>query len=192
LVQRTGQGDRRTRRQRLEEGHVWASGSKAGPEGQGAPRGSFARRHSLPLPASKKTILCGVSLPATLRLWKEEAPTASSLTPPALAASERESVLSANQAKPGDTILVSGTLADHGIAILAEREGLLFETQVVTGDLAALHMLVDALLEGTRKVRWWRIVQRTERCELRLAPRASSMLAGDQLPRICQGTLCTK
>ena len=63
--------------------------------------------------------------------------------------------LSANQAKPGDAILVSGTLGDHGIAILAEREGLQFETQV-TSDSAALHTLVDALLEGTRKIRCMR------------------------------------
>ena len=63
--------------------------------------------------------------------------------------------LSANQAKPGDAILVSGTLGDHGIAILAEREGLQFETQV-TSDSAALHTLVEALLEGTRKIRCMR------------------------------------
>jgi hypothetical protein len=60
--------------------------------------------------------------------------------------------LSANQARPGDAILVSGTLGDHGIAILAEREGLQFERQV-TSDSAALHTLVDALPEGTRKIR---------------------------------------
>ncbi len=38
--------------------------------------------------------------------------------------------LSASQAQPGDAILVSGMLGDHGIAILAEREGLKFETEV--------------------------------------------------------------
>jgi hydrogenase expression/formation protein HypE len=63
--------------------------------------------------------------------------------------------LSANQAKPGDAILVSGTLGDHGIAILAGREGLQFEAQITT-DSAALHTLVDALLDGTRKIRCMR------------------------------------
>jgi len=65
----------------------------------------------------------------------------------------REGVsLSASQAKPGDVILVSGYLGDHGIAILAEREGLQFETQV-NSDSAALHTLVAGLLESTPEVR---------------------------------------
>jgi len=60
--------------------------------------------------------------------------------------------LSAAQARPGDTVLVSGTLGDHGIAILAEREGLQFET-AVQSDSAPLHTLVASLLEATREVR---------------------------------------
>ena len=60
--------------------------------------------------------------------------------------------LSASQARPDDTILVSGCLGDHGIAILAEREGLQFETQVQS-DSAALHTLVASLLEATHEVR---------------------------------------
>jgi len=47
-------------------------------------------------------------------------------------------------ARPGDRILVSGTLGDHGIAILSVREGLAFETEI-TSDSAALHDLVEAL-----------------------------------------------
>src|SRR5208337_1199472 len=60
--------------------------------------------------------------------------------------------LSATQARPGDAILVSGMLGDHGIAILAEREGLQFET-AVQSDSASLHTLVASLLEATREVR---------------------------------------
>jgi hydrogenase expression/formation protein HypE len=60
--------------------------------------------------------------------------------------------LSASQAQPGDAIVVSGYVGDHGIAILAEREGLRFETQVQS-DSAALHTLVASLLEATREVR---------------------------------------
>ena len=47
-------------------------------------------------------------------------------------------------ARPGDAVLVSGTLGDHGMAILAQREGLAFESQIVS-DSAALHGLVEAL-----------------------------------------------
>ena len=65
----------------------------------------------------------------------------------------REGVrLSAEQARPGDAILVSGTLGDHGIAILAEREGLEFETEMAS-DSAPLHTLVGRLLDVTREVR---------------------------------------
>ena len=60
--------------------------------------------------------------------------------------------LSASNARPGDAILVSGFLGDHGIAILAEREGLRFETQV-DSDSAPLHDLVAHLLAGTREIR---------------------------------------
>jgi len=60
--------------------------------------------------------------------------------------------LSASQAQPGDAILVSGMIGDHGIAILAEREGLKFDTEV-RSDTAALHELVGTLLEATSEVR---------------------------------------
>ncbi|MBN1953587.1 MAG: hydrogenase expression/formation protein HypE [Anaerolineae bacterium] len=47
--------------------------------------------------------------------------------------------------QPGDEILLSGTLGDHGIAVLSQREGLEFETQLLS-DSAALNGLVEALL----------------------------------------------
>ena len=53
--------------------------------------------------------------------------------------------LSANQARPGDVVLLSGPIGDHGIAILAEREGLSFETEIVS-DTAPLHSLVADML----------------------------------------------
>ena len=48
-------------------------------------------------------------------------------------------------ARPGDAVLVSGTVGDHGVAVLSRRESLEFETAVVS-DTAALHGLVAQLL----------------------------------------------
>jgi hydrogenase expression/formation protein HypE len=60
--------------------------------------------------------------------------------------------LSADQARPGDSILLSGTLGDHGIAILSQREGLEFETPIAS-DAGPLHSLVAAMLEVTHSIR---------------------------------------
>jgi hydrogenase expression/formation protein HypE len=53
--------------------------------------------------------------------------------------------LSGSRAQPGDAILVSGTLGDHGMAIMAGRENLGFDSPIVS-DTAALHGLVAELL----------------------------------------------
>jgi hydrogenase expression/formation protein HypE len=53
--------------------------------------------------------------------------------------------LSGRRAQVGDAILVSGTLGDHGMAIMAGRDNLGFESPIVS-DTAALHGLIEALL----------------------------------------------
>jgi hydrogenase expression/formation protein HypE len=50
-------------------------------------------------------------------------------------------------AMPGDAILVSGTIGDHGMAILSVREGLEFESQI-RSDCAALNGLIAAVLDA--------------------------------------------
>jgi hydrogenase expression/formation protein HypE len=50
------------------------------------------------------------------------------------------------QAKPGDLVLVSGTLGDHGIAVLAARGELGFETDVQS-DVAPLNQMIQDLLK---------------------------------------------
>jgi hydrogenase expression/formation protein HypE len=63
--------------------------------------------------------------------------------------------LSASAARPGDKILLSGTLGDHGIAILAQREGLEFES-LIESDSVALHTLVSDMLQCTHEIRCMR------------------------------------
>jgi hydrogenase expression/formation protein HypE len=49
--------------------------------------------------------------------------------------------------QPGDAVLLSGDIGRHGMAIMAVREGLAFDS-VIDSDCAALHGLVQALLEA--------------------------------------------
>ena len=48
-------------------------------------------------------------------------------------------------ARPGDVVLVSGTMGDHGIAIMSVREGLTFQTEIQS-DTAPLYGLVEAMM----------------------------------------------
>jgi hydrogenase expression/formation protein HypE len=52
-----------------------------------------------------------------------------------------------DRARPGDAVLVSGTIGDHGMAIMSVREGLEFESQI-RSDCAALNGLIGAVLEA--------------------------------------------
>jgi len=56
-----------------------------------------------------------------------------------------------SNAKPGDAILVSGTLGDHGIAIMSVREGLGFESEIQS-DTAPLNGMVTEMLAATREI----------------------------------------
>ncbi|MEA2626955.1 MAG: hydrogenase expression/formation protein HypE [Candidatus Binatota bacterium] len=60
--------------------------------------------------------------------------------------------LSVAAARPGDRIVVSGTLGDHGIAILSVREGLAFDT-ILESDCAPLAGLTQAMLAACPSIR---------------------------------------
>jgi len=60
--------------------------------------------------------------------------------------------MSADQARPGDAVILSGSIGEHGIAILAEREGIEFDSPVES-DSAALHTLVADMLAVTKSIR---------------------------------------
>ncbi|MDP3133961.1 MAG: hydrogenase expression/formation protein HypE [Burkholderiaceae bacterium] len=53
--------------------------------------------------------------------------------------------ISGRLARSGDVVLLSGSIGDHGVAVLSQRESLAFET-TIESDTAALHTLVAAML----------------------------------------------
>lgn len=63
--------------------------------------------------------------------------------------------LSIRSARSGDRVVVSGTIGDHGVAILSVREGLEFET-VLESDSASLHDLARVMLEACPSIRCMR------------------------------------
>jgi hydrogenase expression/formation protein HypE len=60
--------------------------------------------------------------------------------------------ISGSLARPGDRVLLSGSIGDHGVAILSSREGLQFST-TLQSDCAPLNGLVAAMLEVSKKIR---------------------------------------
>jgi hydrogenase expression/formation protein HypE len=60
--------------------------------------------------------------------------------------------LAASRVRPGDAIIASGTIGDHGMAIMSVREGLQFES-VLQSDSAPLHTLVQAMLATGAEIR---------------------------------------
>ena len=59
--------------------------------------------------------------------------------------------VSGNNAKPGDRVILSGTIGDHGIAVLSQREGLSFSTQLES-DCAPLGGLVAEILTASPNI----------------------------------------
>ena len=55
--------------------------------------------------------------------------------------------LSAEKVRPGDCVIVSGTIGDHGVAVMSKRQNLSFETEIVS-DSAPLHDLVAVMVEA--------------------------------------------
>ena len=59
--------------------------------------------------------------------------------------------ISGSSAKPGDKVLLSGPIGDHGIAVLSKREGLSFSTQLES-DCAPLNSLVAEMLNASSNI----------------------------------------
>jgi hydrogenase expression/formation protein HypE len=64
---------------------------------------------------------------------------------------EHPLVISGDQVRVGDAVILSGTIADHGMAVMAKREGLEFETEIAS-DTAPLHSLVQTMLQASPEI----------------------------------------
>lgn len=59
--------------------------------------------------------------------------------------------ISGNRARPGDRVLVSGYIGDHGVAIMAHRNNLQFDTNIQS-DTASLHDLVSCMIAAVPNI----------------------------------------
>ena len=60
--------------------------------------------------------------------------------------------LGGGRARPGDVVLVSGSIGDHGVAIMSQRENLRFDAPILS-DTAALNGLIAAMLATNADIR---------------------------------------
>ncbi|MHC4441739.1 MAG: hydrogenase expression/formation protein HypE [Planctomycetota bacterium] len=63
--------------------------------------------------------------------------------------------LSAAGIIPGDVIIITGNIGDHGLAVMSAREGLSFETELVS-DVAPLNHLIEGMLGQDAEVKFLR------------------------------------
>ena len=93
--------------------------------------------------------------------------------------------ISADRARPGDKIILSGYIGDHGMAILSQRENLEFEGEIES-DCAALHELVSEMLDVCPEIHCLRDATRggvaTILNEIAARSRAGMMLMEQEIP----------
>jgi hydrogenase expression/formation protein HypE len=63
--------------------------------------------------------------------------------------------LSIKNIRPGDKIILSGSIGDHGIAVMLEREGLELKSNIIS-DTAPLHEMADNILQERSAIRFMR------------------------------------
>ena len=108
--------------------------------------------------------------------------------------------LSGANCQPGDVILVSGTLGDHGIAIMSQREGLAFSS-TIESDAAPLNHLIADVLAAAPDTRCFRAVAWPRRSTSLRRPAALPWRSTRKLcpcaptcrqPARCSATMCCR
>lgn len=72
---------------------------------------------------------------------------------------EGQECMCAERIEEGDKVIISGTLADHGMCIMKEREGLELDA-VIESDCSLLHTLVQDILQVSPKIKMMRDLTR--------------------------------
>jgi hydrogenase expression/formation protein HypE len=63
----------------------------------------------------------------------------------------RQVDISSHRARPGDKVILSGSIADHGMTVLTQREGMIFDSPVIS-DTAPLNHMVTKMLAAHRDI----------------------------------------
>ena len=93
--------------------------------------------------------------------------------------------LGAANVKPGDAVIINGPIGEHGVAVMSQREGIAFQTSVVS-DCAPLWPLVKAILDTGAEIRAMRDPTRggvsAAVCDIARASNVGIRLHEDALP----------
>lgn len=88
-------------------------------------------------------------------------------------------------ARPGDVVILSGSIAEHGVVIMTRREGMTVESGLKS-DTAALHFLVSRMLGASRDIHVLRDPTRggvgTALCEIAYSSRVGIVIHEDRIP----------
>jgi len=63
----------------------------------------------------------------------------------------RQVDISSHRARPGDKVIISGSIADHGMTVLTQREGMFFDSPVIS-DTAPLNHMVTKMLAAHKDI----------------------------------------
>ena len=94
-------------------------------------------------------------------------------------------MISGDQARPGDVVLLSGSIGDHGVAVMSVRTGLTFDT-TLQSDSAAMHTLVADMVAAAPAIHCLRDPTRgglaTTLNELALQSEVGIVIKEDSIP----------
>ena len=109
--------------------------------------------------------------------------------------SDRKHISYAKTVQAGDKIIINGTIGDHGMAIMAEREKLSFSTKIKS-DCASLNGLIAEILQVTENVRFMRdatrgglatvLVELAENCKKGILLNEEAIPVNENVRGICE------